>query len=281
MIQLLVALGMVVVVPLGLRLIDDDEKRLDLVSQVWPYGGLVGAVSLAFDRGPAAATIAGAYAVLTLWLAGLAVARFMQRPRLTPVMVATLTAMASPLVAAVSLVAERAGVELLGFGFTTLALTVAHFHFAGFAAAVLAALAASAAPGRVASVGALAVPAGIGVVFVGYFTGDAVELAGTMIVTVGVWATAWVTWRDVRPTAATRPARILLGLSAFSVIATMLLALSWAAGQLWDAIPHLSLPRMAETHGLVNAVGFAGCGLLGWRRIQLSRGRTDGQPLAA
>lgn len=84
MIELLIALGMVVVVPLGLRLIDDDEKRLGPLSQVWPYGGLVGAASLAFDRGPAATTLAGAYALLTLWLAGLALAQFVRLPRLTP-----------------------------------------------------------------------------------------------------------------------------------------------------------------------------------------------------
>jgi len=32
----ILALGMVVVVPLGLRLLDDDRQRLGPVGQVWP-----------------------------------------------------------------------------------------------------------------------------------------------------------------------------------------------------------------------------------------------------
>ena len=46
-----------------------------------------------------------------------------------------LTAACSLSVAAFSLVAERAGRELLGFPLAVHGLTVAHFHFAGFAAA--------------------------------------------------------------------------------------------------------------------------------------------------
>ena len=41
----------------------------------------------------------------------------------------------------------------------------------------------------------------------------------------------------------------------------MALAVAWAAGQHW-AIPVLSIPDMARTHGLANALGFILCGLI-------------------
>lgn len=47
------------------------------------------------------------------------------------------TAAGSLSVAALSLVAERAGLQLLGFPLAVHGLTVAHFHFAGFVAALL------------------------------------------------------------------------------------------------------------------------------------------------
>ncbi len=78
--------------------------------------------------------------------------------------------------AGASLVAERAGYELLGFDLEVLALTVAHFHFAGFAAALVAGLVCHAVRSRWADAAALSVPAGTALVFAGYLVGDAVEL---------------------------------------------------------------------------------------------------------
>lgn len=44
----------------------------------------------------------------------------------------------------------------------------------------------------------------------------------------------------------------------------MALAVPWAGGQHWD-VPALSIPDMARTHGLANALAFVGCGLVGQR----------------
>ena len=56
-------------------------------------------------------------------------------------------------------------------------------------------------------------------------------------------------------------ARALLGISALAIWVPMALAVAWAAGQHW-AIPVLSIPDMARTHGLANALGFILCGLI-------------------
>jgi len=207
---------------------------------------------------------------VTAWLAVLALLRLLRRRSLAPVEIAVLTAMVAPSVAASSLVAERGGWELLGFGMTTQLLTVAHFHYAGFAAALVAGLTASRTPSPSPSsqFAALTVPIGIALVFLGYFTGDGVELAGAVVLTAGMWVLGWTVWRDVAPSAHDRLTQVLFAVSAAVLAVTMLLALSWAAGHVWDAVPHLSLTWMAATHGMANALGFAVCGLLAWRRLQ-------------
>lgn len=267
LIGVLVAIGMVVVVPIGLRLMNDPDKRLETIGQVWPAAGLAAAFSMLLPNGTFAAGLAGLYTAVTLWLVGLAVARLLRRRSLAPVEIAVLTAMLAPAVAATSLVAERGGWDLLGFGPTTLALTAAHFHYAGFAAALIAALAASTSGNVAADLGALTVPAGIVVVLAGYFINDSVELLGTGVLAAGMTLIAWIVWRDVRPRSAAATTRTLFGVSSGVVIVSMVLALSWAAGHVWDAVPHLSLNAMAATHGVLNAVGFAGCGLFAWRRF--------------
>jgi hypothetical protein len=201
------------------------------------------------------------------------VARLLRRRSLAPVEVAVLTALLSPAVAAGALVAERAGFHLFGFKLTVLTLTVAHFHFAGFAAALIAGLVARAtgsAPAagshRAADAAALTVPAGTLLVLIGYFTGDAVELAGALVLTAGMWTVSWLTWRHARVHAADRPTAVLLTVSAAILLASMVLALSWAVGEA-TGLPHPSLAWMAATHGVANALGFALCAMVGWRRI--------------
>lgn len=266
LIKLVVMLGMFVVVPVGLRLIPDEPAWL---RRAWPAGALCGAVSLWLPRGTVAVVLALGYALCAALLALRAPIRLYRRRSLAPAEIAILTALLGPAVAASALVAERATYRLLGFGLTTLALTVAHFHFAGFAAALIAGLlCATRATDSRARLAALCVPAGIGLVFVGFFVGDAVELAGAVVLTAGMWVVAWVTWRDVRPTAPDRLTRWLLVISAATLSATMLLAVDWALGHVVD-VPYLPLDWMVATHGVANALGFALCGILAWRRLPI------------
>jgi hypothetical protein len=264
-VNLVVTLGMLVVVPLGLRLIGSLPAW---TARVWIAGGIPGSVSLWLPRGPVAAGLAAVYASMTFGLATQAPLRLWHRRGVAAREVALLTALVTPSVAGSALVAERYGYHLLGFKLETLALTVAHFHFAGFTAALVAGLVCAATGDRpLGRVAALCVPGGTAIVFVGFFTGDEVELAGAIVLTVGMWLVAWLTWREVRPTVADRNTRLLLGVAAGILVATMLLALDWAAGEAFD-LPHLPLVWMAATHGIANAVGFGLCAILAWRRIR-------------
>ncbi|MET7398809.1 YndJ family protein [Dactylosporangium sp. NPDC005572] len=279
----LLSLGMLVVVPLG----------LDLVDQPWPWrrralwllGAAPGALSVWLPRGWPAVALAAVYLLATLWLAAAipgrltalwmpwVVGRRSGRLRVpAPREIAVLTALASPAVAASSLVAERGGYRLFGFRVEILSLTVAHFHYAGFAAALVAGLvcrlSGDSLAGRAA---ALSVPGGIGLVFVGYFTTRWVELAGAVVLTAGMWLTGWLTVRqrgDADGLADDRTTRVLLVTSALVLGVTMLLAVDWALGRA-TGLPHLSLSWMIATHGVGNALGFALCGILAWRRTVL------------
>ncbi|MFE9795671.1 YndJ family protein [Streptomyces goshikiensis] len=288
LVNLIVTLGMLYVVPAGLRLIDPAGLRT--AARLWPVPAALGALCLWLPRGIPATVLAVLYAAAALALATRAPARLLEArrrsraggapPRTTvsgPAEVAVCTALVSPSIAATALVAERAGYRLFGFDLDILALTVPHFHFAGFTAALVAGLvcragasatATATAPGSatLSRWAAYSVPGGTLLVLLGYFVDDWAELAGAVVLTTGMWAVALLTWRDIRPGVRDRTTGALLGTSAAVLVATMLLALWWAAGEA-TGITHPTLTWMAATHGLGNALGFALCSVLAWRRL--------------
>ncbi|MFI7099017.1 YndJ family protein [Streptomyces sp. NPDC050161] len=276
LVPLIVMLGMLVVIPLGLSLLDAPE--LAVIRRCWPTAAAVGAVALWLPRGPAAVGCAAVYALATLALAAQAPLRLARTRSLAAPEIAVLTALATPAVAGIALVAERSGHRLFGFDLDILALTVPHFHFAGFAAALIAGLVCRTGTGRAGRIAALSVPVGTLLVLAGYFVDDWAELAGALVLTCGMWLVGLLTWRDIGAAGQDRTTRALLGTSAVVLVATMLLALSWALGEA-TGLPHPTLAWMAATHGLGNAIGFALCALLARRRLRPLP--HDGAPAAA
>ncbi|MEI5034296.1 YndJ family protein [Streptomyces sp. S1A(2023)] len=265
LVNAIVMLGMLVVVPAGLRL--TERRELDRIRRLWPLFAVPGAVALWLPRSTAATALACCYALGAVLLALHAPRRAVRGRDLDPAGIALLTALVTPAVAAVALVAERSGHELFGFDLGILALTVPHFHFAGFAAALIAGLVCRVSDGPAGRFAALSVPLGTLLVLVGYFIGDWAELAGALVLTAGMWTVGLLTWRLGRAGGRDRTTRLLLLASAAVLVATMLLALSWALGEA-TGLPHPTLTWMAATHGLGNALGFALCSLLAWRRIR-------------
>ncbi|HEV2890777.1 MAG TPA: YndJ family transporter [Frankiaceae bacterium] len=258
LVGVLSVLGMVVVAPLGLLLLATPGVRR--YAPIWPFPALMAGWGLLQPRGEnVAVAMVMPYAIACATIAVLAAVRALRAllaRRITTNEMAAAFAGLSLTVAATSLVAERAGKEALGFPLAIHGLTVAHFHFAAFAAVIVAALTAQAAPAsRVASVAAWAVPLGTAVTFVGFFTGEYVELAGASILTAGLLATSHVLFR-LRP-------NVLLLVASLALPLTMALAMWWAAGEALG-FAHPTLEEMARTHGLANALGVGLCGLAGW-----------------
>lgn len=167
-------------------------------------------------------------------------------------------------VGAAWLLADRLDVRPVGVLPPFVVLTAVHFHYAGFAAATLAACLLRRRPDdRVAQVAALATVGTPPLVALGFTSLPVLQVLGAILLTVGLWLVAWTTVRHVAPSSP-GPSRLLLWVSSLSVLAPMVLAVQWAVGHNLGT-PALSIPDMARTHGVVNAVGFALAGLLGWR----------------
>jgi len=145
-------------------------------------------------------------------------------------------------------------------------LTAVHFHFAGFATAMIAA-----ATLRFAQNGrwerSLRVLAPIVVIMpyvvaVGFVTSPTVKMGAGVLFSISVAGFAVVLRFCAQRTDKTA-ARVLLQVAAVTVFAGMVLASVYAIADLRgsDLLP---IPQMARTHGILNAVGFCMCGLLGW-----------------
>lgn len=162
------------------------------------------------------------------------------------------------------LLADRLALEPGGFGPPIVQLTSVHFHYAGFASALLAGCVWRHRPhDRTAAAACALVVAAPPVVALGFAFVGWLQIAGAALLAVGLWLLAWVMLRRVVP-ATGGPARWLLALSALAVVVPMLLAVQWAVGANLGT-PALSIPDMARYHGIANAVGFALLGVLGWR----------------
>jgi len=177
-------------------------------------------------------------------------------------------------VAAGALCTSRLGLRLLGIGEPIVKLTAVHYTYAGAAALILAAAALPTPAGRRPPVAYWAVGLTAGappIVALGFVTGSAApQIGGAVLMTIGVWLTASLELRAVAAGREKGAARGLLAVSGVAIWIPMVLALAWAAGQHWN-VPALSIPDMARTHGVANAVAFVLCGLAGRRLAAVSR----------
>jgi hypothetical protein len=268
-IEFLFLLGPLVVVPLGLEL----ACRL-----VFPYrtgdawmqlsAALCVAASFLLPQGSVAALLVLPWLAFAVVLALRVVVRLFNRDG-RDLQSVCLTASACYLpIGCAWLVASRYGLSPMGFQEPIVLLTAVHFHFAGFAAPLLAmatanTLGKASAPAltffKVVAAGVLLGP---GLLAAGFIIGPRVKLAAALLIAVsefGLAAFFLAAARTLRP----RMAQILVTLSAASVMAAMVLAAVWAVGE-FPLQPFVHLDEMARLHGTANAVGFAGCGLLGW-----------------
>ena len=150
----------------------------------------------------------------------------------------------------------RTGVGPPGLAPATVFLGALHFHFTGFALQVLLAVVAPARVIRILPV------VGIPLIAAGNLAHlPPLKAAGVAAVSLGTIAFGVVLVRSGRPP--------LLRVAGASIVAAMLLALLYGAGELcgrgWIAIDHMAL-----AHGLLNAVGFTFLGLVALRRVSIS-----------
>lgn len=273
LVDLLFLLAPVVVVPLGLRLAPLTgrfaTRLLGIARVAQPIGAAGALASFLLPAGWVAGSVAAAW-LAACGVAGLAgLAELVEARSIRPIHLLPAAAAGFLTFGAGWLVMYRAGIDL-GFSPTVSELTAVHFHYAGFSATLMSALALSFllahAPraARGAEVAGVLVVLGTPITAAGFATGLMIlTVVGPILLASGVLATAALTSFVVAPRMQSRSARWLLTISAAGVVVPMLLGVDYAAARVFP-IPALDLRAMALIHGDLNALVFVLIGFMGW-----------------
>ena len=160
------------------------------------------------------------------------------------------------------------GYRPIGFDPLIVRLTAVHFHFAGFALAIVAGMAAHATGGRVAIWIALAAMLGVPIVAVGITASQlgappAVETAAAIVQAVAGAGVAWLLVRLTARRGMPAGVRALLGGSGALLGVGMLFAAAYGVRSFWmNGAP--GIPTMWAWHGSALAFGVGVLGLAGW-----------------
>jgi hypothetical protein len=271
-IEVLFLLGPWVVVPLGADLMcrAGESKSIAVRDWVLSAAALLTTVSFFFDNRAAAACFASSWLLVCAGFLGDGLRRLVIAGTKSFSQFCFSAGEGYLLVAGAWLVASRAGWHVLSFHEPIVLLTAVHFHFAGFASAVLAGLVDEASVGhrghRLLRAALLAVVLGPGVLGLAFLLGPKLKLVAALLIASGQIGLAGGMVR-VAMAAKSGTWRWLFFVASASVAAGMTLAAVWAVGE-YPLQAFVNIRQMAEFHGMLNAVGFVLCGLLGWRIVR-------------
>jgi hypothetical protein len=176
------------------------------------------------------------------------------------------TARIDLLVGSAWFVASRFGMHPLGTQEPIVLLTAVHFHFAGFATAMISAamfhFAQQRNRDRWLKWFVLLVVGMPFVVAAGFVISPALKMGAGIVFSASVAVLA-ILLRSLAQGTESRAARFFLYTASASVFAGMVLSAVYAVAD-FRGSEVLPIPQMARTHGVLNAVGFCLPALLGW-----------------
>lgn len=258
LLEMLFLLAVWAIVPLGLRFLP-DSAAVRLALKVQPFAALLATASFFVPKGMLAAALALPWLGLNGLVAVGGLLRLKESFRGGLPELFMLAAMMFPPIGGVHLVASRMGHPLAGFPEPIVLLTAIHFHYTAFAAPILAALAARQG-GRLARLGGAGLVGGTPLLAMGFLFSPHLKIAAVGVLAVSVILLAIA---QLSVTLPSRRAKTLLVVSSLAVIAGMILAAVYEHG-FYTGRTWISIPRMAQTHGILNGVGFSLLGLLAW-----------------
>ncbi|HEV7395104.1 MAG TPA: YndJ family protein [Pyrinomonadaceae bacterium] len=286
LINKILLLGVLVIVPLGLALTPRNKAESEMATFRFAaiaqsIGAALVAGSFLFQQGTIAGLLAAAWLIVTGLTAIHGLARVWKRETRTLEEVSVSAGLLFVLIGAGWLVLSRLGVQPLGFGDTIVLLTAVHFHYAGFAAPILAGLAGRtlmsqpkfAAPKiarRMFGFAVIGIVIGTPIVAAGITLSPRLGFAGTLIISLALILLSIVSMGWVIPQINRKSAQLLLVISALSPFVSMVLASLYSYSLATKRLI-IDIPQMAMTHGLVNAFGFALCGLIAWTLLNSER----------
>jgi len=273
LIHKVVFFSVLVIVPLGLSLAPGEQSsglfwyRIAVIAQ--PFAAIITIASFFVNKGSVSAALAASWFVFTGVVALFGLTRLFARG-LYPLPETSIDAGLLYLpVAGAWLIVYRFGIQLFGYGETIILLTVVHFHFAGFAAPIVAGMAGrisaktEVGTGKMFPLIVVALVGAMPLVAAGITFSPWLGLAGAVLLSIGLVLLAVLTISRVLAAITSLSARVMLLIGALSSCVAMVLACLYA----FSLVAHLvilRIPTMAVTHGLLNAFGFATCSLLAW-----------------
>ena len=274
-IELLFLFAPLVIVPLGLelgRVLGGGGRLREFARRLQPAGAALAVVAMWLPPGRRAGLAAVGWFLICLLVAGDGVLKLVfalskdagDGARATRVAMGI--AQLDLAVGGAWLVASRLGMRPMGIQEPIGLLTAVHFHFAGFATAMIGAAMLRFAEKRGKHswlIALVMMVAGLPlVVAAGFVISPAVKMAAAILFSVSVAGLA-IGLRGFGKRAENATARILLQVAAGAIFAGVLLSGSYAITDYLGS-DALTIPQMARTHGILNAVGFCLPGLLGW-----------------
>lgn len=265
MIEALFLWAPLVVVTLGLDVIRPEGGLGRVIQIAQPLAAILVGFSFAFQPGLTAAAFVAPWALVTFAMALLGAKRFFGRKPRNPVETFVDAALGLIAVGGWGLVMSRAGLKPAGFTEPIVLLTAVHFHYTGFAAPLLIGLAGRrAGPKRAILAAGAAVITATPLLAIGFtMRQPELKLVATIIIATGLALFAWELVR-IAVEEPNGQARALVGIAAFSIFWGMALAGLYSVGEFRESL-FIDIPGMAWSHGILNAFGFATCGLLGAR----------------
>ena len=276
LIHRVVFFAVLVIVPLGLSLAPGEQTsgmglyRVAVFLQ--PLAAVITIASFFVEKGTTSAALAASWFIFTAVVALFGVSRLLARGFFPLPEISIDAGLLYLPVAGAWLIVYRLGVQPFDYGETIILLTVVHFHFAAFAAPIIAGLTgrvlarSEVGTGRLFPIIVVALIAAMPLVAAGITFSPWLGLAGTLLLSTGLVLLAILTIGRVRPAIASLSARVMLLVGAVASCVAMVLACLYS----YSLVAHiliLRIPTMAVTHGLLNAFGFATCSLVAWSTV--------------
>jgi YndJ-like protein len=275
-IELLFLFAPLLIVPLGIILTDRLDGPPAAVSLAERVGrriqlpaALLAAVSFLFEPGILAAALVVPWLAVCVFFALGGAVRIGRGAYARLEDFSTAVAFFYLAIGGAWLFASRLGATPFSFNEPLVLLTAVHFHYAGFAAPLLArsVLGVLSQPSRpsggavLSRIVTMGVLAGPGALALGFVVGPGLRLTAALILATSEIGLA-VCFILTLGQASRLSVEILLTLAAASVAFSMAFAAVWAIGS-YPLEPFVHLGEMETFHGTANAFGFALCGLLG------------------
>jgi hypothetical protein len=276
-IELMFLFAPLVIVPLGMelgRVMGSDTPLTRFARRIQPVAAALAVAALWLPPGRPAGGLACAWMVvcLSMTLAALLDLSSLARSRpdrstsSTMQRITVAVAQLDLTVGGAWLAASRLGLWPMGIQEPIGLLTAVHFHYAGFAIAMIAAAMLQFASQRQEYRWLrwlVAVVVGMPfVVAVGFVISPQLKLGAATLFSASVAGLA-VVLRSSAKRLQSRTARILFYVASASVFAGMVLSTAYAVADFRES-DVLPIPQMTRTHGILNAIGFCLPGLLGW-----------------